>query len=64
MSTPSWHRCSFDIAPVAKSAREDTVLRGANALTDVPKEAADGFGPIKAVLGAIPAVYANREVRS
>ena len=27
------------------------------------KEAIGKFGPLRAVLGAIPAVYANREVR-
>jgi hypothetical protein len=30
---------------------------------DVAMEATGGFGSLKAVLGAIPAVYSNREVR-
>ena len=33
-------------------------------LTDVSMEAVDGFSPLKGVLGAIPTVYANVEVRS
>ena len=43
--------------PVAKRARKGTLLGD-------PKEATEKFGPLKVVLGAIPAEYANREVRS
>lgn len=37
---------------------------GAAVLIDTIKEAAGGFGPLKAVLNAISAVYASYEVRS
>lgn len=47
----------FHHVPVAKRARRGTLLEGTS-------EAAEKFGPLKVVLGAIPAVYANREVRS
>lgn len=47
----------FHHLPVAKRARKGTLLGDAT-------EAAGKFGPLKVVLGAIPAVYANREVRS
>ena len=40
---------------VAKKARKGTLLEGAT-------DATEGFGPLKVVLGAIPAIYANREV--
>ena len=39
------------------------VFGAATVSVDVPKESMDGFGPLKAILGAIPAVYANQEVR-
>ena len=42
--------------PAAKRARKGTLLGDAN-------EAAEKFGPLKVVLGAIPAVFANRKVR-
>ena len=42
--------------PVAKRVRTGTLLGD-------PKEAREKFGPFKVVLGTIPAVYANREVR-
>ena len=48
--TPSYR------VPAAKRARKGTLLGGAN-------EAAEKFGPLKVVLGAIPAVFANRKVR-
>ena len=41
--------------PAAKRARSATLL-GGEAVTE-------RFGPLKVVLGAIPALYANREVR-
>ena len=43
--------------------REHVVPGGAATLIDVTMEATGEFGTLKAVLGAIPAVYANREVR-
>ena len=43
--------------PVAKRAGKGTLLGDG-------EEAIEKFGPLKVVLGAIPAVYANREVRS
>ena len=41
--------------PAAKRARSATLLGG--------EAATERFGPLKVVLGAIPALYANREVR-
>ena len=41
--------------PAAKRASKGTLLGG----TD---EAAEKFGPLKAILGSIPALFANREV--
>ena len=43
-------------APVAEKARRGTLLGGA-------QNDAEKFGPLKVVLGAIPAIYANHEVR-
>ena len=43
-------------APVAKRARKDTLLKDGGGSTEK-------FGPLKVALGAIPALYANREVR-
>ena len=40
--------------PVAKRARRATLLGG--------EAATERFGPLKVVLGAIPALHANREV--
>ena len=40
-----------------------TALGATTTLIDAAREPADGFGPLEAVLGAIPAVYTNREVR-
>ena len=42
-------------APVEKRARRGTLLGG--------EAATERFGPLKVVLGAIPALYSNREVR-
>jgi len=39
------------------------VLDDALAPADAAKEAAGGFGPLKTVLGAISAVYADPQVR-
>jgi len=39
------------------------VLGGAAIPVDATREATDGFGPLKAVLEAISAVYADYEVR-
>jgi hypothetical protein len=47
---------SHSRVPAAKRARKNTVFGGAN-------EAAEKFGPLKAILGTIPALFANREVR-
>jgi hypothetical protein len=47
----------------AKRARKGTVLEGATALIDVATEATNGFNSLKTALGALPAMYANREVR-
>ena len=44
-------------APVVKEAREGTSLEGVEG--DTEKK----FGPLKAVLERIPALYANHEVR-
>jgi hypothetical protein len=41
--------------PAAKRAREGTLLGDAS-------EATEKFGPLKFVLGSIPALFANREV--
>jgi len=41
----------------------DTALGVGGILSDVAIEAADAFGPLKATLGAISAIYANYEVR-
>ena len=49
--------CSLYNVLVTKTARKGTLLGNAN-------EAKEKFGPLKVVLGTIPAVYANREVRS
>ena len=43
-------------APVAKRARKGTLLEGVGGN-------GEKFGPLKVALGAIPALYANREVR-
>jgi len=40
------------------------VLGGAATPVDATREVVDGFGPLKAVLEAISAVYDNYEVRS
>jgi len=40
------------------------VFGGTAILVDTVKDAIDGFGPLKNVLGAISSVYANCEVRS
>ena len=42
--------------PVAKRARKGTLL-------EEEKEATKKFGPLKVVLGTIPAIFANRQVR-
>lgn len=47
----------FRYVPAAKRAREGTSLSD-------PTEVGEKFGPLKAILGTILAVYANREVRS
>ena len=39
-----------------------TALGVGGILADVAIEAADAFGPLKAALGAISAIYANYEV--
>ncbi|KAF9643063.1 hypothetical protein BDM02DRAFT_3273228 [Thelephora ganbajun] len=39
----------------------DTTLGAAPIPMNVPKEAAGGFSPLKVILGAISAIYANRE---
>ena len=46
----------FHSVPVAERGHTGTSLE------DV-KEVTEKFGPLKAVLGAVPAIYANREVR-
>ena len=43
-------------APVAKVTREGTSLEGVDGNTEK-------FGPLKVVLGSIPPLYANHEVR-
>ena len=43
-------------APVAKKTHESTLLRGA-------KGNREKFGPLKAVLGNIPGLFADRTVR-
>ena len=48
---------------VAKRARKDTIQAGAAIRTDVATEARDRFSSLKALLGTVPAVCANREVR-
>ena len=45
----------FDRLPVTKSVRRSTSLED-------PNKATEKFGPLKVVLGAISAFYANREV--
>ena len=40
------------------------MLGGAAIPVDAAREAPEGFGPLKTVLGAISAVYTNYEVRS
>ena len=47
----------FHHMQAAKRARKGTLLRD-------PGEATEMFGPLEAVLGAVPAVFANREVGS
>jgi len=42
---------------------EDTADGAAAVLVDVTKELSDGFGPLKAVLWAISAVYTDDKVR-
>lgn len=54
-----WFDCGvalLHLTPVVERARE-------NALIGDKKKAAPGFGSLKDVLGAIPAIYANHEVR-
>lgn len=48
--------------PVAKIARKDTLLGDAITQVGATEQAAERFGPLKVILGAIPAVYANLEV--
>ena len=48
----------------AESAEKDTVFGGTTIPVDASKDATDGFGPLKALLEAIPVTYANHEVRS
>lgn len=50
----------FYCVPVAKRAHRDTMLEGD--LTDVARGAMERFGPLKVVLGTIPAIYANHKV--
>jgi hypothetical protein len=47
----------FHRVPVEKRAREGSLLGDS-------REATEKFGPLKVVLGEIPALYAHREVRS
>ena len=48
---------------VAKQDRKDGILGCPTTLVDVAEEPAGGFGPLKAVLGAISAAHANHKVR-
>ena len=43
-------------APVAKRARKGTLLEGV-------EDSTKGFGPLKVILGGIPPLYADHEVR-
>lgn len=40
-----------------------TAIGGATIALDIASEAAESFGPLKAVLGVITAIYTNYEVR-
>jgi len=42
---------------------KDTALGSAAVHFDVAKDTAEGFGPLKSVLGIISAIYKNYEVR-
>ncbi|KAF9646737.1 hypothetical protein BDM02DRAFT_2976922 [Thelephora ganbajun] len=53
-----------EVSKVPEREHENTALRVATILSDVPKEATDGFGPLgslKAVLRTTAAVYANHQ---
>ena len=49
--------------PVAKITQKDIVLGGVTIPIGVTEEVTEEFGPLKVVLGSIPAVYANSQVR-
>ena len=48
---------------VAKRARKGTLLGDATVQVDTAKVVTERFGPLKVVLGTIPAFYENSEVR-
>ena len=54
-------RLSLD-TPVVKRGRVNTALGVGGILADVATEASDAFGPLKAALGVISAIYAKYEV--
>ena len=53
----------LQLLPAAKRTRKETLLGGATIHINVAEQIAEGFGPLKVVLGSIPAVYANSKVR-
>ena len=60
-SPESFPQATFPTIPI--DIRRDVVLKRVTIRDDAAKEAAGTFGPLKVVLGAIPALYANSEVR-
>ena len=49
--------------PVPEQDHRNSEPQASVVLTEVSEDAAIGFGPLKALLGAIVAVYADHEVR-
>lgn len=49
--------------PATKRSRGDTVLDGNHIRGDALECTGDGFGGLKTILGTIPAIFANYEVR-
>ena len=55
--------CVLKLISVAKRARKGTVLDDFTIHDDTSKGTTEGFGTLKVVLGSIPALYANFQVR-
>ena len=53
----------LQLLAVAKRARRGTVIGDATTNIDASQDVTEKFGPLKVVLGSIPAIYANSQVR-